>query len=65
MQIPSSKKSPLVVGIEHRIDLKPLTEDWSTSPTSTEPRSPMMSLSTWRASPTNVSCVAPVCPSVP
>src|SRR5204863_7011308 len=27
MQIPSSKKSPLVVGIEHRIDLKPLTEE--------------------------------------
>src|SRR5947199_1176183 len=27
MQIPSSKKSPLVVGIEHRIDLKALTEE--------------------------------------
>src|SRR5436305_8100679 len=27
MQIPSSKKSPFVVGIEHRIDLKPLTEE--------------------------------------
>ena len=27
MQVPSSKKPSLVVGIEHRTDLKPLTEE--------------------------------------